>query len=41
MIVSRWMEICKSKYTQSSPLINEFQHRILTDSFTGYDNQDV
>lgn len=41
MIVSRWMEICKSKYTQSSPLINGFQHRILTNPFVDYDTKDV
>jgi hypothetical protein len=41
MIVSRWMEICKEKYTQSSPLITEFQDRILKNPFLDYDTQDV
>jgi hypothetical protein len=41
MIVSRWMEICKGKYTQSSPLINGFQDRILKNPFLDYDNKEI
>lgn len=41
MIVSRWMEICKSKYTQSSPLISDLQDRILKNPFTDYDKKEI
>lgn len=40
MIVSRWMEICKSKYTQSSPLISDLQARILKNPFKDYNKQE-
>lgn len=41
MIVSRWMEICKSKYTQSSPLISDLQDRLLKDPYKDYDQKEV
>lgn len=41
MIVSRWMEICKDKYRLSSPLISDFQKRMVKDPFNDYDTQDV
>jgi hypothetical protein len=41
MIVSRWMEICKDKYRISSPLLSDFQKRIVTDPFKDYEELDV